>query len=425
MTDHAEDQRVPPVRSAASRRERRRIAEAVAARSPFRVTTPSRVSDNGAVTADPIPATLTLAAGWSWRLLLVAALIAGIMWLFQRLHEVTVPLFVAVLFTAALWPMVEWLKRRGVPRGLAVALSMLMVLVLVGGIFTLVGAQIVSQSDQLGVEALKSYAQVIDWLTHGPLHLHQQQITDYLHKGQQYLADSKGRIASMAASAGLGVGHFLAGFALAAFTLFFLLLEGRRLAHGISTLVPKAGRSRLMDASGRGWTSLVAYVRAAVIVALCDGAGAGLGAAALGSNLFLAIGALTFVSAFVPLVGALMSGAVATGVVLVTLGFWKALIMLAVFILVMQLEGHVMQPFLLGRAVEVHPLAVLYGLAIGISVAGIVGGLFAVPLIAFGNAFLRSLRDDLPAAATPAASDQFPVDPSDPASGSAQEDPVN
>lgn len=424
MTDQNDNPAAASLGSAASRRKRRRLAEAVAARSPFRVTGPEPGSTGEVAASESIPAQLTLAASWAWRLLLVAALVGAILWLFQQLHEVTVPLFVAVLFTAALWPVVEWLDGHGVPRALAVALSMLAVVVLVGGIFTLVGAQIASQSDQLGVEAVNSYAQVIDWLTHGPLHLHQQQINEYLDKGQQYLADSKGRIAAMAASAGIGVGHFLAGLALAAFTLFFMLLEGRQLARALSMLLPSAGRPRLVEASRRGWTSLVAYVRAAVIVALCDGMGAGLGAAALGSNLFLAIGALTFVSAFVPLVGALVSGAVATAVVLVTLGFWKALIMLGVFILVMQLEGHVMQPFLLGRAVEVHPLAVLYGLAIGISVAGIVGGLFAVPLIAFGNAFVRSVREDVPASSTPAATDQFPIDPSDPASGSAQEDPA-
>ena len=129
--------------------------------------------------------------------------------------------------------------------------------------------------------------------------------------------------------------------------------------------------------------------------------------------MWLAIGALTFLCAFVPLVGAIIAGVVATGVVLVTLGWVKAIIMLAVFVGVLELEGHVMQPFLLGKAVSIHPLAVLYGIAVGTIVAGIVGALFTVPLLAFGNAFIRALNAPEPVLVVPTDLLE-PLDPPDP-----------
>jgi predicted PurR-regulated permease PerM len=156
---------------------------------------------------------------------------------------------------------------------------------------------------------------------------------------------------------------------------------------------------------------MVSYVRAAVTVAAVDGLGALIGAAAVGSSMWLAIGALTFLCAFVPLVGAIIAGVVATGVVLVTLGWVKAIIMLAVFVAVLELEGHVMQPFLLGKAVSIHPLAVLYGIAVGTIVAGIVGALFTVPLLAFGNAFVRALNAPEPVAVVPVDVPESPPPP--------------
>ena len=157
----------------------------------------------------------------------------------------------------------------------------------------------------------------------------------------------------------------------------------------------------------RGWVALVAYVRAAVIVAFVDGLGAGIGAAIIGSSMSVAIGALTFILAFVPIVGALTAGVVAVGVVLVTLGFFKAVIMLIVFVAVMQIEGHVLQPFLLGKAVSIHPLIVLVGIAVGAIISGIVGALFAIPIVAFGVAFIKALSPETPTEEVPPSQDDL------------------
>jgi predicted PurR-regulated permease PerM len=113
--------------------------------------------------AESVPAGLRVAAGWAWRLLLIAGLIYLLWFVASRLSEVTIPLFVAVLFTAALWPLKSWLVRHHVPRGLAVLASLLTVVVIIFGILSLVGAQIVGQWDALTTEAVNSFNQFLNW----------------------------------------------------------------------------------------------------------------------------------------------------------------------------------------------------------------------------------------------------------------------
>ena len=356
---------------------------------------------------DLVPAGIRTAAGWSWRLLLIAGLVYLLWFIVSRLSEVTIPLFVALLFTAALWPLKSWLVRHRVPRGLAVLASLLTVVVIIFGILSLVGAQIVSQWDALSTEAVNSFNQFLNWLANSPLHVTDANIDVWIQAARTWANTSQSAITSYAASIGVSVGHFLAGTALAIFAFVYFLLDGPHLARAVSGVIPQRSRPRIMAAAQSGWTAMVAYVRAAVTVAAVDGLGALVGAAAVGSTMWLAIGALTFLCAFIPLVGAIIAGVVATGVVLVTLGWVKAIIMLAVFVAVLELEGHVMQPFLLGKAVSIHPLMVLYGIAVGTIVAGIVGALFTVPILAFGNAFIRALNASEPEPVVP-------VDPLDP-----------
>ncbi len=365
------------------------------------------VPTSSGASPDPVPAGIRTAAGWSWRLLLIAGLIYLLWFIVSRLSEVTIPLFVALLFTAALWPLKSWLVRHRVPRGLAVLASLLTVVVIIFGILSLVGAQIVSQWDALSTEAVNSFNQFLNWLANSPLHVTDANIDVWIQAARTWANTSQSAITSYAASIGVSVGHFLAGTALAIFAFVYFLLDGPHLARAVSGVIPQRSRPRIMAAAQSGWTAMVAYVRAAVTVAAVDGVGALVGAAAVGSTMWLAIGALTFLCAFIPLVGAIIAGVVATGVVLVTLGWVKAIIMLAVFVAVLELEGHVMQPFLLGKAVSIHPLMVLYGIAVGTIVAGIVGALFTVPILAFGNAFVRALN-------APEPEPVVPLDPLDP-----------
>ncbi len=183
----------------------------------------------------------------------------------------------------------------------------------------------------------------------------------------------------------------VAGLFIALFCLFFFLYQGEQIWAWLVRLFPRQAREKA-DSSGRkAWVSLTAFVRATIIVAAVDAIGIALGAAVLGVPLVSAIGILVFVGAFVPVVGALVSGIVAVLVALVAKGPIVAIIMLGVVIGVQQLEAHVLQPFLLGRAVSVHPLAVILSIATGVVIAGIVGALLAVPTAAVLNTIVNHL----------------------------------
>src|SRR3712207_6037095 len=150
-------------------------------------------------------------------------------------------------------------------------------------------------------------------------------------------------------------------------------------------LFPRDSRAYLDEAARRAWRTLISYVRATVAVALVDAVGIGIGLAVLGVPLVIPLAALVFLGAFIPIIGSFLAGSVAVLVALVAVGPIKALIALAIVVLVMQLEGHVLQPLLLGRAVHVHPLAVVLSIASGLLVAGIFGALIAVPTVACAN----------------------------------------
>lgn len=355
---------------------------------------------------EDVPNGVRTAAGWCWRMIVIAAFIYGLYQVLHAASEVSVPVAVALMLTAAMWPLANWLSRHHIHRGIASGICLLLLVILVGGVFALVGAQIALQWRQLGDQSVASFKQALQWLAKSPLHTNEAQLTHLMQKAEAAMAGSQGRIASTAA-AGSQIGRFGAGLVMALFATFFFVYEGDKLAEKSAVLIPREHRAAILDAAKRGWVALVAYVRAAVIVAFVDGLGAGIGAAIIGSSMSVAIGALTFILAFVPIVGALTAGVVAVGVVLVTLGFFKAFIMLIVFVAVMQIEGHVLQPFLLGKAVSIHPLIVLLGIAVGAIISGIVGALFAIPIVAFGVAFIKALNPETPANEVPPSHDDL------------------
>jgi predicted PurR-regulated permease PerM len=183
----------------------------------------------------------------------------------------------------------------------------------------------------------------------------------------------------------------LAGFFIVLFATYFFLADGARIWAWLVQLSPRAARERV-DTSGRvAWVSLTQFVRATVLVALADAIGVAIVAAVLGVPFVLALGVLVFLGAFVPMVGATVAGSVAVLVALVDQGPITALLMLGGVILVQQIEGHVLQPFLMGRFVSLHPLGVIVAIGCGVLAAGIAGALIAVPLVAAGNAVVLHL----------------------------------
>ncbi|WBQ06870.1 AI-2E family transporter [Kribbella sp. CA-293567] len=332
---------------------------------------------------------MQIASAWAWRFLVIVAAVLVIAYGMRYLSEVIVPVTVGILLTALLVPVTNGLQKLRLPRGAAAGITVIGTIALVAGLLTLVGTQIAGQFDELSAQVGEGVQQVRDLLRIN-FGLTEKDITDSLNKLRETVM-SGGAIGQRAAEVGTTATHVIAGLFIALFCLFFFLYQGPQIWAWVVRLFPRHARDKA-DSSGRkAWVSLTAFVRATIIVAAVDAIGISLGAAILGLPLVSAIGILVFVGAFVPVIGALVSGCVAVLVALVAKNVVVAIVMLAVVIGVQQLEAHVLQPFLLGRAVSVHPLAVILAIATGVIVAGIVGALVAVPAAAVINTIVNHL----------------------------------
>lgn len=337
-----------------------------------------------APTAEDVPAGLRLAAAWSWRLILIGTALYLVLRLIGLLLEVFVPVLVALLLAALLQPAARGLVRRGWPRSLAALTMLLSGLAVVAGIVTLVVSRVVSDWSNLTGKISKGLTQVGDFLVRTfPITHHQ--LDQLVSQAQHAIGSNRGAIASGAVSTAGTVTQVFTGILLTLLTLFFFLKDGRSIWLWIVSLCPRGSRAYLDEAARRSWRALVSYVRATVAVALMDAIGIGIGLVILGVPLALPLAALVFIGAFIPIIGSFIAASLAILVALVSNGFVTALIVLGVAILVMQLEGHVFSPLLLGRAVRIHPLAVVLGIATGVIVGSLFGALIAVPVIACLN----------------------------------------
>jgi predicted PurR-regulated permease PerM len=340
-----------------------------------------------------VPRGIRVAAAWGWRAIVIAIVLYGLGWVARYLSEVLIPVAVAILLTALLSPVANRLRIWRLPRAAATAVTVLGGLAVIAGVLTLIGIQIATQSSSLTDNVVGGFNQFVAWLKNGPLQISQDwfNVDAWGARIQNFVKDSGDTIARYAGEISSKVGHFFAGLAIMLFSLFYFLYDGRGLFTFVLKLVPIGSRERVDNAARQGWRSLSSYVKATILVAFVDALGILIAALILGVPLAPALAALVFLGAFVPIVGALVSGFLAVIVALVALGWVKALIMLGCIILVMQVEGHVLQPFLLGRAVKLHPLAVILAIAIGIILGGIIGALIAVPLLAFTKSFVQHL----------------------------------
>ncbi|WP_370331245.1 AI-2E family transporter [Mycolicibacterium hippocampi] len=337
-------------------------------------------------------------AAWSWRLLVILAAIVALLWLFFRLEILFVPVMLATILAALLMPVVDFLDRRGAPRSGAVALVLLSGIALFGGLLAFVVNQFIEGAPALADQVTASIEGVGTWLTDGPLDVSPQQINQARDAAIEALQSNQEKLTSGALSTAGTLTEILTGALLVLFTLIFLLHGGRNIFGFITLVVPADVRDRVRDAGRAGFRSLIGYVRATFLVALVDALGIGVGLAIMGVPLALPLASLVFLGAFVPLIGAVVTGFLAVIVALIAKGWIYALITLGLIIAVQQLEGHVLQPLVMGRAVSIHPLAIVLAIAGGAVLAGIIGALLAVPVLAFLNSSIRVLVADDPAA---------------------------
>lgn len=338
-----------------------------------------------------VPHGLRIAAGWAWRLLLLVLATVVVLYVVSQLSLVVVPLAISLLLSALLTPLVSWLKRAGVPRSLATVIALITGIAAVAGVLTLVITQFISGFPDLSDRTSQAIKQIQNWLRNGFLHLSDKQINSFLDQAQQWLNNNKDTLTSGALSTATTLLHVLTGLFLVLFSTFFFMRDGRKISGFLFGLLPAPAREPMAHAADESWRTLVSYVRATVLVAFIDAVGIGIALGVLRVPFALPLAAFVFLGSFIPVLGATITGAVASLVALVTNGPVTALLVLASVIVVQQFEGHVLQPLIMGRAVSIHPLAVIIAIATGGVVAGIIGALVAVPLVAVLNTGVRHL----------------------------------
>lgn len=338
---------------------------------------------------EEIPLGVRRAAAWSWRLIVVVAAVALILWGLLKITGLVIPVLIAVLLAALLNPVVKVLTRYTfLGRAAASGIALLGLLLVISGMFTLAGRQLFAQFTDIQEKAVTGFQALTDWAT-TTFKIDAPMVDAAIEEGLAQLQANSDQLISGALGTAAVLGNVATGIIICLFALFFFLAGGHGIWRWVVGLLPPAARVPTHEAFRRGWKALSAYIRTQILVAGVDATGIAIGMIALGLGSYaVPIWLLVFMFSFIPLVGAIVSGAVAVLLVLVLNSWVGALIMVAIVLAVQQIEGNVLQPFLMGKAVELHPLAVFLGVAAGAMVAGIAGALFSIPVIAFVNATL-------------------------------------
>ncbi|WP_025618566.1 AI-2E family transporter [Salinispora cortesiana] len=338
-----------------------------------------------------VPHALRVGAAWSWRLLAIGIVAWALLRIVGQIRIVIIPLAIALLLSALLAPAVGWLLRARFPRSLATAVVLVGGLAAVIGTLTLVVNEFIQGVPELSAKSSQGVRQIQDWLRTGPLELDDRQLNNYINEAEKWLNENTAGLTSGALSTAATLAEVLTGTILVLFATFFFLRDGNRIWRFLVRLMPVNARWKVDDAGRASWQTLGAYVRATVLVAFIDALGIGIFLVIFDIPFAFPLAALIFLASFIPIIGATLSGGVAVLVALVDSGPITALIILGAVVGVQQLEGHVLQPLIMGRAVAIHPLAVIVGIAAGVVLAGITGALIAVPLIAVLNTAVRRL----------------------------------
>ncbi|MUM19112.1 AI-2E family transporter [Mycobacterium sp. CBMA271] len=330
-------------------------------------------------------------AAWAWRLLVLLAFGLTALWLFWHLNTITIPVLLALMAAALLVPPVNFLERHKVPRSLAVVVVLLTGTAAIVGILTFVVDQFIKGLPDLSTQLTDSIESLKNWAIHSRFHISEDQIGKAGDALVNSIKNNQDKVTSGALATATTVTEIITGAVLTFFTVIFFLYGGREIWDFVTRIFPTSARPRVRRAGVLGFGSLIGYVRATVAVALVDALGIGVGLAAFSVPLALPLASLVFLGAFIPIIGAAISGFVAVFIALITKGAFTAAMILVIVIVVMQVEGHVLQPLIMGHAVRIHPLAVVFAIAAGGVLGGIIGALLAVPTVAVLNTAIRAL----------------------------------
>jgi putative heme transporter len=336
-----------------------------------------------------LPFGMRVAGAWSWRLIGIVLLGAIAIYLVGLLHIVVIPVLVAVLLSGLLTPVKNRLQRLGLPKALAVAITFLGLLLAIAGLIVLVVLTLRTGIGDFQTRAVQSYKNLIGVIKSSPFGITDQDVSNAIASATTTIQKNSGAILAGALARASIVSDILVGLLLALFSTLFFLIDGAGIWRWCVRLFPHRARAAVNGSGDAAWLSIGEYARVQVVVALIDAIGIGLGAFILKVPFAVPLAVLVFLGAFIPIVGAVVTGVLAVVVALVYNDPINALFMLGVVILVNQLESHVLQPLLMGGAVRLHPIAVVLAVAVGSLLAGIAGAVFAVPITAAANSGIR------------------------------------
>lgn len=346
-------------------------------------------------------------ATWSLRLLLIAAGAYLLSYVVGAAWSVLLPMILALLLSSLLAPLVAWLADHGVKQTLAAAVVVVGFLLVLIGLTVLLTRSVVNQVGEVANEATAGLERVRDWVTGPPLELSQSQVDTAIDAIAQRLQDAASAIASGVFSGVSAVGGALINMVLVIVLTFFFVKDGHRFVPWVRRLAGARAGTHIAEVFSRWWTVLGAYIRTQLIVSLVDAVLIGIGLVLIGVPLAATLAALTFFGGFIPIVGAFVAGSVAILVALVTQGGYEALLVLGLVLLVQQIEGNVLSPWLQGRSLNLHAGIVLLAVTGGGTRYGIIGAFLAVPVVACLIVLLRYLNERVDHAAleAPAAVD--------------------
>jgi len=340
-----------------------------------------------------VPRSLRVAAALSWRVLVVAAAVALLALVLARMRLVVLPVFAALVLATVLVPVADRLQRRGLPRSLATLAALLGAALLLVGVAAALAPAAIGELDDVDLSVQGGLEEVEDWLRDGPLGLSETRVDELVDRAQEELRTRSGTIAGGALGGAVVAVEVIAGALLTLVLLFFFVRDGERIWRWVVGLAPERHRRDVQEIGVRAWATLTGYLRGTAIVAFFDAALIGLALFLLGVPFALPLAVLTFFGAFIPLAGAAVAGFAAAMVALVSEGFFTALIVVGVVIVVQQVEGDVVQPLVVGKTLELHPVAILLAVTAGAVIWGVIGAFVAVPLVAVvarSASYLRS-----------------------------------
>lgn len=338
---------------------------------------------------------VTWAARWSLRLVLVVAG-ATLLWLLiGQLWSAVLPVLLAVILATVLWPPASWLRRHKFPPLLAAITVLLAGIVVLGGLITLIALSVSGSLGQISDSATAAVGSLQNWLSGPPFNLAEGQLDSYLQQVTGQIQQSISTIASGVLSYVSGLASGVVTGVLTLVLAFLFIKDGPRFLPWVRSVAGDGAGGHLAEVMARAWKTVGEFIRAQAIVSLVDALLIGGGLLVLGVPLALPLAVLTFLAGFVPIVGAIVAGALGVAVALVSNGFTTALIVLALIVVVQQVEGNLLQPVLQSRSLGLHPAVVLLAVTAGSTLYGIAGAFLSVPLTAAAAVVLRYLSEQI------------------------------